>query len=59
LELRKHNPLVIYPFESKLKLKRVDDNPKILGSIIRKKFKQMEKEDLYLYIDGIVHRKDK
>lgn len=39
--MRKHNPIVIYPFESKLKLKRVDDNPKILGNIIRKKFRQL------------------
>ncbi len=40
-ELKKQNPLVIYLFESKLKLKRIDDNPKILGNIIRKKFKQL------------------
>ena len=40
-ELKKHNPLVVYPFESKLKLKRIDDNPKILGNIIRKKFNQL------------------
>lgn len=56
---RRINPLVIYPFESKLKVRRVDDNPKILGNIIRKKFKELERDELYLYINGIVNRRER
>lgn len=37
----RHNPHVIYQFESHLKSKRVDDNPKVLGNIIKQKFKMM------------------
>ena len=54
----RRNPHVIYQFSSTLKAKRVDDNPKVLGSIIRKKFKLMEREDLFGYISGLVRRRE-
>jgi hypothetical protein len=56
LELRRHNPLVIYPFASKLKVRRVDDNPRIMGNLIRKKLKEMGEEEVFEYINGLVHR---
>lgn len=40
----KKNPLVVYPFQSKLKVKRIDDNPRILSNTIIKKSKNMSKK---------------
>jgi len=48
---------VVYPFESKLKTKKIDDNPKVLSNIIRKKCKLMEKDQLYGYINGLIRRR--
>jgi hypothetical protein len=39
----KKEPLVIYPFECKLRAKRVDDNPKILEQIIAHKHRNTSK----------------
>ena len=43
----KKNPLVVYPFETKLKIKRVDDNPKVLEKVIARKSKSHQKKELY------------
>ena len=43
LKFLKKSPLVVYPFESKLKIRRVDDNPKILERVIARKSKNSEK----------------
>ena len=48
---------MIYQFESHLKSKRVDDNPKVLGNIIRKKFKLLEKGEMFDYISGLIKRR--
>ena len=53
------NPLVIYPFESKLKAKKIEDNPKVLSNIIKKKCKEMEKDDLYLFLNGLIRKTSK
>jgi len=53
------NPHVIYQFESHLKAKRIDDNPKVLGSIIRKKYGQVGKDELYSYINNLIKRREK
>ena len=53
------NPLVIYPFESHMKSKRIDDNPKILASIISKKHKILEKEELYDFVCKLMNRRAK
>ena len=54
-----HNPHVIYQFESHLKSRKVDDNPRVLGSIIRKKFKLLQREDMFEYINGLIKRREK
>lgn len=58
-EQLRRNPHVIYQFESHLKAKRVDDNPRVLGNIIRKKFKDTEREDLFIFINGLIRRREK
>lgn len=39
--VRLRDPHVIYPFEVKLKSRRVDDNPRVLESIIRRQSSQL------------------
>jgi len=36
-----NNPRIIYPFATKIKIKRVDENPKILASVLSKKDKTL------------------
>jgi hypothetical protein len=55
----RRNPHVIYQFESHLKAKRVDDNPRVLGSIIRQKFKNLERDNLFEFISGLIKRREK
>ncbi len=50
---------MIYQFESHLKAKRVDDNPRVLGSIIRQKFKNLERDNLFEFISGLIKRREK
>jgi hypothetical protein len=50
---------VIYPFESKLKTKKIEDNPKVLSNIIKKKCKELKKDDLYLFLNGIIRKTSK
>lgn len=57
LKFIKKNPLVVYPFETKLKIKRVDDNPKILERVIVKKGKTENKKDLYEFINKLISRR--
>jgi hypothetical protein len=49
---------VVYPFESTLRSKKIDENPKVLGTIIKKKFKLLEKDELYKFINGLIKRKN-
>lgn len=48
---------MIYPFEAKIKAKRVDDNPRVFASVIARKQKKGDKEALYDFISRIVSRK--
>ena len=48
---------MVYPFETKLKIKRVDDNPKILERVIVKKGKTENKKDLYEFINKLISRR--
>ncbi len=57
LDFRRQNPLVIYPFEAKMKAKRVDDNPRVFASVIARKQKQGDKQALYDFISRVVSRK--
>lgn len=51
------NPLVIYPFSNKLKVKRVDDNPNVLATILAKKNKVMQRDELYDYVRVLTERR--
>ena len=53
----KKNPLVVYPFETKLKIKRVDDNPKVLEKVIARKSKSHQKKELYEFINRLIERR--
>ena len=55
----KKSPLVVYPFESKLKIRRVDDNPKVLERVIARKSKTSEKQELYTFVSKLMSRRQK
>ena len=40
-QVKQNNARIIYPFQTKIKIKRVDENPKVLASILTKKHKTM------------------
>ena len=56
---RKSNPHVIYPFASKLKVLRIDDNPKVLSNVIKKKIGVMGGEKFMEYLGGLAQRVDR
>ena len=50
---------MIYPFASKLKVLRIDDNPKILSNVIRKKISVLGGDKFMEYLSGLGQRVDK
>ena len=43
-------------FKTKMKVKCVEDNPKYLATLIRKKVEFMNREEVYDYIQKLVHK---
>ena len=52
----KADPLVVYPFENHIRSKRIDQNPRLLEKIIRKKYEQ-DPQDVYRFVNRIMVRR--
>ena len=46
-------------FKTTIKVKCVEDNPKYLATLIRKKVEFMTREEVYAYIQKLVHKSTK